>query len=81
MLTVYIDSLESKDINVSNDGPRVCAWDNKSIARVIEQDTRPDRSFGMLPVSLHDHTLFTFLFYFQVYFSEVFDEYIFFCDF
>ena len=47
----YIDSLETEDINVRKGVSRICAWDNKSVALAIEQDTRPNGSFGRLPVS------------------------------
>jgi hypothetical protein len=47
----YIDSLETRDINVKKEGPRICAWDNKSVATAIAQDTKTDGSFGMLPIS------------------------------
>ena len=47
----YIDSLKTQDINVEKGVPRICAWDNKSVALAIEQDTSPDGSFGRLPVS------------------------------
>ena len=47
----YIDSVETQDITIQKGVPRICAWDNKSVALAIEQDTNPDGSFGRLPVS------------------------------
>jgi hypothetical protein len=64
MQILYIDSLDTEDVNVSQDGPRICAWDNKSATKAIEQDLNDDGSFGRLPVSYFEdfmHFLLLFL--------------------
>ncbi|KAM0872888.1 hypothetical protein ACQ4PT_038437 [Festuca glaucescens] len=50
LMIAYIDALETTDITVDKQGPRICAWDNKSVASAILQDTKPDGSYGMLPL-------------------------------
>ncbi|KAM0883301.1 hypothetical protein ACQ4PT_031720 [Festuca glaucescens] len=46
----YIDALETTDLMVDKNGTRICCWDNKSVASAILQDTKPDGSFGLLPL-------------------------------
>ncbi|KAM0863531.1 hypothetical protein ACQ4PT_044520 [Festuca glaucescens] len=50
LMIAYIDALETTDLMVDMHGTRICCWDNKSVASAILQDTKPDGSFGLLPL-------------------------------
>jgi hypothetical protein len=68
MQILYIDSLDTEDVNVSQDGPRICAWDNKSATQAIEQDLNNDGSFGRLPVSYFEDFMHFYFFFYPVHF-------------
>ena len=46
----YIDSLEFSELVICPDGPRVSAWSNEMVAKVIDADKTADGSFGKLQV-------------------------------
>lgn len=50
LMVLYVDSLETGAVQVPADGPRICSWTNKMIKLVVDLDTKPDGSFGNLPL-------------------------------
>ncbi|KAM0861056.1 hypothetical protein ACQ4PT_046133 [Festuca glaucescens] len=49
IMILYVDSLETNDVHVPEDGTRCSIWTNKMIHTVASLDTHSDGSFGALP--------------------------------
>jgi hypothetical protein len=48
----YLDSLQLNGIEISEEGTRVSVWTNAMVRKAINEDTKPDGSFGAARVSI-----------------------------
>ena len=50
---LYVDALDlDSELEVPEEGTRICVWTNKLVKLAVDLDTNNDGSFGKLPVSL-----------------------------
>ncbi|KAM0871246.1 hypothetical protein ACQ4PT_039494 [Festuca glaucescens] len=47
LMVKYLDSLELNGIEISEEGTRVSVWTNAMVRKAINEDTKPDGTFGV----------------------------------